>query len=167
MRPITEIVIHCADTPPNMDIGAFEINEWHVKRGFLCIGYHLVVRRNGSVEAGRPLSMIGAHVEGHNANSIGVCLVGSKGDHTPAQWARAALLCADLLTQFGLPPTALKGHRDYPGVTKTCPDFDVTTELTPSVVKILSEPHPDTSHETGDDHASPAPTTEGNANARD
>lgn len=153
MRPITELVIHCSDTPATMDVGAYEIDQWHKQRGWLCIGYHFVIRRNGSVELGRPVSMVGAHVEHHNANSIGVCMVGSKGDHTPAQWSRAALLCADLLGQFQLPPTALRGHRDYPGVTKTCPDFDVATELTPSVIQIAATPHPDTTHETGDDHA--------------
>lgn len=70
------IVVHCSATRPGQDVGRQQIEEWHVSRGFSSIGYHFVVRRNGSIELGRPLEEIGAHVAGHNANSVGVCLVG-------------------------------------------------------------------------------------------
>lgn len=150
MRPISSIIIHCSDTPASMDIGAHEIDTWHKLRGWLCIGYHFVVRRGGSVELGRPIAMVGAHCYGNNANSIGICLVGSKGDHTSEQWNRAVVLVGDLLHQLGLPVTAIHGHREFnPG--KTCPDFDVAERFIPDVVRLLTEPFPDVTHELGDD----------------
>jgi N-acetylmuramoyl-L-alanine amidase len=75
-REIDLIVIHCAYTSPKMDIGVKEIDEWHRARGWNQIGYHYVVRRDGTVEHGRSVKTVGAHVKGFNAKSIGVCLVG-------------------------------------------------------------------------------------------
>ena len=76
MRGITTIAVHCAATTPDMDIGAATIDRWHKERGFSSIGYHYVIRRDGTLETGRPLNTPGAHVQGHNAHSIGICLAG-------------------------------------------------------------------------------------------
>jgi len=76
-RPINLIVVHASYTPPSMDIGAETIRDWHVNdNGWDDIGYHYVITRAGEVEVGRPLEMAGAHVRGHNDDSIGVCLIG-------------------------------------------------------------------------------------------
>ena len=124
------LVVHCADTTPDMNIGAKEIREWHTKeRGWIDIGYHKVIRRDGTIEDGRPLWSIGAHVEGYNARSVAVCLVGGRGkdgwenNFTPAQLATLK----DLLTAWGKiwPNAQIRGHRDFPNVTKKCPSFDV------------------------------------------
>jgi N-acetylmuramoyl-L-alanine amidase len=37
---INKIVIHCADTFADMDIGAKEIDQWHRQRGWSEIDYH-------------------------------------------------------------------------------------------------------------------------------
>lgn len=131
MRPINEIIVHCADTYATMDdIGAAEIRQWHLDRGFDDIGYHYVIRRNGDVEPGRGVEVAGAHASGHNAASIGICLVGGKGEDggaennfTDDQFNALTLLLDDLLWQF--PGAEVLGHRDLPGVTKACPSFDV------------------------------------------
>jgi len=129
MRDINQIVIHCSDTPAGMDIGAKEIREWHTApppkgNGWKDIGYHWVIRRDGSLEKGRPEDEVGAHVAGHNANSIGVCMVG--GGHgvcnfTWQQWERLKTLI-DRLLQF-YPNAAICGHRDL-NPEKACPSFD-------------------------------------------
>lgn len=75
-RMIDTIVVHSTATPPNMDIGVTEVDGWHKAAGWHSVGYHYVIRRSGKVEAGRPEADIGAHVAGHNANSIGIALVG-------------------------------------------------------------------------------------------
>lgn len=126
MREINAIVIHCAYTPVDMDIGAAEIKNWHVHDNrWRDIGYHYVIRRNGTVELGRPLSEPGAHVAGHNQKTIGICLVGGKPDDnfTATQMAALGALVVELRRQF--PDAAIKGHRDYQGTGKTCPQFDV------------------------------------------
>jgi len=124
MRPIEGIVIHCADTPASMDIGADEIRAWHRERGWRDIGYHWVIRRDGTVEAGQPEQEPGAHVAGHNSRTIGVCLVGGKGgaNFTAHQWAALEAKVAELVAKY--PGVTVKGHRDY-DQHKECPCFDV------------------------------------------
>ncbi|MDD7726846.1 MAG: N-acetylmuramoyl-L-alanine amidase, partial [Bacteroidales bacterium] len=78
MRKINEIIIHCSDTPAGEDFSAADIDRWHKERGWSCIGYHYVVRLDGTIEKGRDLSRAGAHCAGHNANSIGVCYIGGR-----------------------------------------------------------------------------------------
>jgi N-acetylmuramoyl-L-alanine amidase len=130
VRPIEHIIIHCAATKPGMDIGAAEIRKWHVDGNrWNDIGYHYVIRRSGDVEAGRSEHIAGAHVAGHNADSIGVCLVGGIDDKgrpdanfTRAQWAALEHLVKQLLVRY--PGATVSGHRDWTDA-KACPSFDV------------------------------------------
>ena len=55
------IVVHCAATSPSMDIGLKEIDRWHRARGFLKVGYHFIIRRDGALEEGRQLHEPGVH----------------------------------------------------------------------------------------------------------
>jgi N-acetylmuramoyl-L-alanine amidase len=125
------IVIHCAMTSAEQThVDAAEIRRWHVEeRGWADIGYHWVIKRDGKLEAGRPEWAVGAHVENHNHNSIGICLVGGcdergreQNNFTPEQWATleglVVLMCQLYKT------TDVRGHRDFPGVKKYCPSFD-------------------------------------------
>lgn len=133
MRAINRIVIHCADTPASMDIGAAQIRSWHVdENGWSDIGYHGVIRRDGRFEPGRPLEVAGAHAAGHNADSVAVCLIGGRGpdggaenNFTAAQMRTLAALVTMWQAQFGVPDGGILGHRDLSGVVKTCPAFDV------------------------------------------
>lgn len=124
------IVVHCAATPPDMDIGSKEIRRWHRAKGWLDIGYHFVIRRNGDIEKGRELDTIGAHARGFNNRSIGICLVGGVDENkqpqdnfTEEQKKNLALLIDQMLTIW--PDSKVLGHRDLPGVQKACPSFDV------------------------------------------
>ncbi len=79
MREINEIIVHCSATPESMDIGVKEIRDWHVNDNkWDDIGYHFVIRRDGTIECGRSIDKAGAHCKGHNAHSIGMCLVGGE-----------------------------------------------------------------------------------------
>lgn len=126
------IAVHCSATPPTMDVGAAEIDRWHRQRGFLKIGYHFVIRRNGQVEKGRATNEVGAHIEGHNSESIGICLVGGvdasklqkpQNNFTPEQFAALDKLLRELRPTY--PTAVIQGHRDFPNVAKACPSFDV------------------------------------------
>jgi N-acetyl-anhydromuramyl-L-alanine amidase AmpD len=131
MRDVQVIVVHCTDTPPTMDIGVEEIRRWHVEEnGWTDIGYHYVIRRDGTVEEGRPLARPGAHAKGFNHNSVGIAYVGGKGknggrqdNRTRAQTESLFRLIQDLQERF--PGAGLIGHRDLKGVKKACPCFDV------------------------------------------
>ena len=52
------IVLHHS---ASADVSAAEIHGWHRAKGWAGIGYHFVIRKNGSIERGRPQEMIGAH----------------------------------------------------------------------------------------------------------
>lgn len=137
-REVRYLVVHCSATPPKMDIGRKEIDQWHKTRGWSGIGYHFCIRRNGIQELGRKLNEdhlletleIGAHVEGYNSQSIGICLVGgvdemgrAQENFTKSQYDTLETLLNALADQF--PGAEVKGHRDFPGVSKACPSFDV------------------------------------------
>ncbi len=128
MRTISMIVIHCSDTPDTMNIGAAEIRGWHTAkepngRGWADIGYHLVVRRSGTVELGRTEATVGAGVKGHNARSLHICWVGR---WAPTSVQNEALLAEVLkwCRKYDLPATAVVGHCELdPG--KTCPNINM------------------------------------------
>lgn len=125
MREIKRHIIHASASPNTMDIGAKEIRRWHLERGFNDIGYHIVIRRDGTIEWGRPFHKIGAHVEGQNKDSIGTCLVGQGlhlTDFTPEQLS--TLRCVDMELRFRFPTLTTHGHREY--ANKSCPGFNMS-----------------------------------------
>jgi N-acetylmuramoyl-L-alanine amidase len=173
-RTIQRLVIHCSATPSgqrlakNSQSAAAVIDGWHKVRGFArqpdavarfnphlpCIGYHHVIDLNGSCESGRGAGEVGAHVAGHNADSIGICLVGGaerEARYSRAQWTMLRTLVLNYRHQLGrdLP---VVGHRDLsPDLNgdgqiksnewlKTCPGFDVAAWLAngmePSVIQV-------------------------------
>lgn len=134
MRAINLIVVHCSASQPLHRIDAAEIRRWHKERGFLDIGYHYVIKANGDLENGRDLTKAGAHANGFNANSIGICLVGgvnkagkSENNFNAVQFKTLKTLIYQLKCLY--PDTRICGHRDLPKVAKDCPCFDVSTWL--------------------------------------
>lgn len=79
------VVWHCSATPPSMDIGSAQIDIMHKAKGWDGIGYHLVIKRNGSVETGEGLGQRGAHVKGLNSVSVAVCMIGGVGEDGKAE----------------------------------------------------------------------------------
>lgn len=140
MRNITKVVLHCSATPPDMNIGADTIKRWHVDpppkgNGWADIGYHWVIKRDGTLEKGRPEEKQGAHcaANGGNLDSIGVCMVGgvrregaklvTENNFTPEQWWTLKQVLEDLTRRYPK-IVSIKGHRDY-DKGKDCPSFNV------------------------------------------
>jgi hypothetical protein len=112
-RNIAAIVIHCAATPNGRPYTAGQIDRDHEARGFKRaatwlklssadlphIGYHYFLNVDGSRVAGRHLEEVGAHVQGSNARSIGICMAGTN-KFTRMQWISAAALVVDLAKQL-------------------------------------------------------------------
>ena len=76
MRDINRIIVHCTATPEGRDVSVGEVRTWHLARNFSDVGYHYLITLNGTVEVGRPESKVGAHVRGHNKDSIGIAYAG-------------------------------------------------------------------------------------------
>lgn len=122
------IFVHCSATKPSMNWGVREVRQSHKERGFLDVGYHFIIKRDGTVEAGREESSIGSHAKGYNHNSIGVCLIGGVNDRmkpeanfTPAQMAALRSLLVTLLAKYE--GSVLRAHHDV--APKACPSFDL------------------------------------------
>lgn len=134
MRKINKVIIHMTETPSNMDIGVEEIRGWHLERGFNDVGYHYVIRRDGTVEYGRDLDVVGAHCRGQNADSIGIAYVGGLhgDDRTDLQTEAMHKLVQGLV--FALGDLKIHGHDEFSD--KACPNFSVQTEF--SYINIAS-----------------------------
>ncbi|MBU2714092.1 N-acetylmuramoyl-L-alanine amidase [Zooshikella harenae] len=118
---IIRLVVHCSDTPNDRDVTAEDIHQWHKERKWSGIGYHKVIRRDGTVENGRPEYWEGAHVKGYNSNSLGVCLIG-RDEFTPDQFDSLDRVLTRWKDKY--PLAEICGHRDL-DPRKTCPNFDV------------------------------------------
>lgn len=137
MRKISKIIVHCADTPEGRDDKAADIKRWHTAappkgNGWSDIGYHYVIDLDGTIEPGRPVETAGAHCNGHNADSIGVCYVGGcdknmkpKDTRTPEQRVALIWLLKFLVAKY--PGVKIYGHRDF-NSAKSCPSFDAKAE---------------------------------------
>lgn len=132
MRTITEIIVHCSATPEGRHVTVGDIRAWHKQRGFKDVGYHYIVYLDGSIHGGRSENAIGAHCQGHNRNSIGVCYIGGmdkgmkspKDTRTEAQKKALIMLLKQLKKKY--PQAKIYGHRDF--AAKACPSFDAKKE---------------------------------------
>lgn len=132
MREIKRLIFHCSATIEGQNISAATIKRWHVRdRGWSDIGYHYVIGLDGKIEAGRPVSKIGAHAKGYNKTSIGICYIGglsenkrAKDTRTEAQKNSLIKLIKTLKNIY--PSASLHGHKEF--ANKACPCFDVQKE---------------------------------------
>jgi len=91
---VTAGVIH-HNGKTGRDPSAEELNRYAIEvKEYAGIGYHFVMRRDGTIEEGRPLDAWGAHVQGHNDYSIGICVNGNleEEDITKGQYEALLLL---------------------------------------------------------------------------
>lgn len=110
------IVIHHVGDNIDRDTSAVQIHDIHIGMGYIGIGYHYVIRKNGLIETGRPCWGVGAHCYGENYHSIGICLSGdfNIGNPTGYQIEAAAELIAKLSKKYDFIPdyNHVKAHKD-------------------------------------------------------
>ena len=127
MRQIKKLVVHCSDSDDSLDIGVKQIRSWHTMlppkgNGWSDVGYHYIIRRDGEIERGRQDATKGAHVKGHNSDSLGICWVGRKQISTD-QLQNLYSLLQGLMKKYGLQVTDIYGHTELDS-KKTCPNLD-------------------------------------------
>ena len=117
------IVVHHTGNLTDNDIPADIIHMLHLHNGWVGIGYHYVIRKDGTIEQGRPEWAFGAHAEGENAHTIGIHLCGNFEYVAPtdAQIESAAYLIGWLCEKYELVPDKehVVGHRDL--MPTACP----------------------------------------------
>ena len=134
MREIKKIVIHCSDSTWGT---SEDINRWHLERGWDGIGYHYVITNgrakstdsykeqdDGLIEKGRPVEKTGAHVRGHNSDSIGVCLIGTHWFTSRQLYKSLPTLLATLMYQHKIDADNIFGHYEL-DKGKTCPNMNI------------------------------------------
>jgi len=139
MRNITSVVIHTSDSSFG-DVNA--IRAWHTDpkprgRGWSDCGYHFVIKNgmlkpnmyisalDGHIDVARPISITPASVKGYNTGQIAICLIGVDGKYTIKQIKSAVELASNLIDKFNLDVSAIRGHYEFPKVTKTCPNLNM------------------------------------------
>lgn len=132
--PPKYITVHASATTPSMDhVDAEWIRNLHVNHnGWNDIGYHYVIKRDGTIEKGRELNVIGAHVGNSNTKNIGICMAGGVTEHdvnkpednfTDKQYTALTGLLTRLHEQY--PDAKLMGHNDFPNYgSRGCPCFN-------------------------------------------
>ena len=124
-RTYTNLIVIHHTGGADIDASAAQIHEWHLNQNppWVGIGYHFVVRKDGTIERGRPVDAVGSHAYGFNAHSIGIHLSGDfeKAFPTMAQIEMTAMLLANLCADYCIPidKAHVVGHCDL--MATNCP----------------------------------------------
>jgi len=132
-----KIIIHCSATPEGVDYNAKDIDKWHRQRGFKKIGYHYIIKLDGTIERGREEREMGAHTLGQNLHSIGICYIGGltkdkekpKDTRTPEQKKAIKGLVNSLIRKYKEKENitlTVHGHNEF--AKKACPCYNVKEE---------------------------------------
>lgn len=108
-RATSRIILHHAAASK---CTAQQIHSWHLANGWVGIGYHFFVRKDGGVYRGRPEDTVGAHAGNNNYDSIGICFEGSfdREQMNEVQRTAGAELVAYLKDKYGI--TKVQKHSD-------------------------------------------------------
>lgn len=131
MRQIKYIVIHCTATSPDAKVESIQ-RYWKENLHWKSPGYHYIIKADGEVVNLAPESAVTNGVAGYNSNSVHLSYIGGidsegkpKDTRTSEQLESMKALVTQLHTKY--PEATIQGHRDFPGVHKACPSFDVRT----------------------------------------
>lgn len=115
-------ILHHSASP---DVSAANIHGWHLARKdngvpWLGIGYHFVIRQDGTIERGRPENSIGAHAgAGANGDSIGICFTGNFEEGKPTEAQLNAFIWLEKLLRPKYGKINIQGHSDV--MATACP----------------------------------------------
>ena len=104
-----EIILHHAEAK---SASVEEVNRWHLERGWTGIGYHFYIRKDSRIYRGRPEWAVGAHAQGHNSRSVGICVEGAYMTETmpKAQFDALVWLVREEMARY--PGAKVLRHRD-------------------------------------------------------
>lgn len=116
VRPKTDVIVIHHVGIPDGDTSAVAIHRAHLANGWAGIGYHYVIRKNGVIERGRPLAVVGAHAYGENYHTVGINVTGNFDKEVPtdAQMKSLTELVTALCRIYHIDPgpATIVGHRD-------------------------------------------------------
>ena len=115
MKTDAIVIHHVGNTDKNVNSAA--IHRWHLKNGWAGIGYHYVIRKDGTIERGRPLHTVGAHCYNQNEHTVGICVIGNfeLARPTHEQFRSTEELIGSICRLYQINPDikTVRGHKDY------------------------------------------------------
>jgi N-acetylmuramoyl-L-alanine amidase len=128
------LTIHCSAHPEGRNVTVAQMNAIAMQR-FRQRSYHWIITTDGVAHRNLADNQRGAHVGKNNTGNIGIVYVGGmdaafknpKDTRTPAQKEAIRKLVVEYREKY--PGIIVRGHRDWPGVAKACPSFDVGKDL--------------------------------------
>lgn len=113
--PVQIVLHHTATSTATPQL----VHEAHITNGWSGIGYHFLIRKDGTIYRGRPENAVGAHVLNYNSKSFGICLEGNFENEkiTAAQEKAVTSLCGMLMDKYSI--SKIYGHRDL--YSTACP----------------------------------------------
>lgn len=135
-REFTTLVVHWTDTFSNKHLTSEDIHKTHIALGMDGIGYHYIIRRDGTLQRGRPADVIGDHTSSFNDLTLSIALVGGyscpTNTNNPERFKSVESITRSQFNTFDqfcnvfysyLPGGQLIGHNDLEDVDD--PGFDV------------------------------------------
>lgn len=123
-----------------------DIHRWHLNNGWSGAGYNLYIRKDGKVYELRPIDCVGAHAQGYNSRSVGVCFEGNfeEEEMTNEQVESGKQVVAYVKSIYG--DISFKGHRDVNSTS--CPGSNFKfDEIVYGAPAPSPEPQPSYSYE--------------------
>lgn len=131
-REDTDMIVIHHTGGTDIDASAEQIDGWHKNQDWVGIGYHFVIRKNGTIERGRPEWAVGSHAYGENWHTLGIHLSGAmdKVQPTDAQIESCAHLVAYLCDEYEIPIDRehIVGHREVNDDT-SCPGENLFAKM--------------------------------------
>jgi N-acetylmuramoyl-L-alanine amidase len=130
MRTINYIVVHCTATQPTATVESIK-KYWKEQRGWGDTpGYHYLILRDGEIVQLLDESKMSYGAYGHNKECVHVSYIGGidkDGNPFDNRTSLQKHSMFDKLVELAekYPKAIIQGHRDFPGVAKACPSFDV------------------------------------------
>lgn len=115
---------------------AQDVHRWHLSNGWVGMGYHYFIRKDGRIYRGRPEMTIGAHTEDYNTRGIGICCEGDFSTEKMPVAQKTALiwLIKDIKSRTGI--STIKMHRDLNATScpgKKFPEREIRAALSGQV----------------------------------
>ena len=127
-RDVHSVFLHCSASDHAHHDNIKTMKTWHLQRGFNGVGYHYFIRKDGTLEVGRPIDNIPAAQSGHNKGSIAICCHGlEKSKFTTQQFKRVRELCEEIQAAYSPRKLKFRGHKEVS--TKSCPVYDYKAVL--------------------------------------
>ena len=135
------IILHHAEAS---ECSAEDIHRWHKNNGWAGAGYHFLVRKDGGIYRLRPEWALGAHAQGANYDSLGICFEGAYNSETmpEAQVNAGRELVSYLRDKYGI--STVQRHKDV--CSTDCPGANFPFD---SIVEGAAYSAPDAPAESG------------------